>query len=153
MLDSRQPAPHCMEWYSRRLGVGWFAISWGSRVSTWHRSSRVRSAFGAPLIFTLCGCLWLLGCSAEGPAQSNNLIGQWQCVDRPWTIKFTEDGQVAWKEVGPVFGGTYEVGPQGAVQLLLNNGDEIQGAIQIDGNRELVWNGSDGSTGRFKRVR
>lgn len=80
-------------------------------------------------------------------------MGQWQCIDRPWTLKFTEDGQVGWKEIGPVFGGTYEVGPQGAVQLVLNNGDEIQAAFQIEGNRELVWNGSDGTMGRFKRVR
>lgn len=117
------------------------------------RSSRARAALSAPLVCAVCSCLLALGCSAEGPATDNNLVGIWQCIDRPWTLKFTEDGQVGWREIGPVFGGTYHIGSQGVVEVVLNNGDEIRASIQIEGNRELIWNGANGSKGRFKRVR
>jgi hypothetical protein len=63
--------------------------------------------------------------------------------------QFTSDGQVGWKGVGPVFGGTYQWSPQGSLEVALDNGDPFFAGIQIERNQELTWNGSDGITGRF----
>jgi hypothetical protein len=115
-------------------------------------SLRHCSAFSAPFALTLGAILLMSGCSAQRPSPSNDLVGQWQCVDSPWTLKFTEDGQIGWRNVGPVFGGTYQWTSEGGLEVLLDNGEEYQAGIEIDGNQELTWNGSDGTKGRFRRV-
>jgi hypothetical protein len=86
------------------------------------------------------------------PPTVAELIGEWRCTNRPWTIRFGEHGQLSMQTIGPATGGTFQLDAQGNLRLVLNNGKRFQAKAEL-WNDELTLTNPDGTTTSFRRNR
>lgn len=84
------------------------------------------------------------------PPTAEELAGEWRATDKPWSIRFTPDGQIAMRTIGPMKNGTYFLDDEGTLKVHLQDGRKFQAKLKLRGQK-LDMTDPDGTTSTFTK--
>jgi hypothetical protein len=144
-VDQHGEPTHC---HGRRLPFS-FSVTFQITGETDMSSHDNRTWLSFAIVAVVIAAYFIL---RPHPPTVGELVGEWNCTSRPWTISFNENGAIAMSTIGPTQVGEYEVDAKGNLRVMMRDGGRFKASLSMWFS-QLTVTDADGMSSSFQRSR